>query len=182
MLNDQLAIKYAQALYELAGEKEALPQAEQQLTELEQVLATNAELATFLYHPQVEAQAKKEVLAAVFDGELAEFVHNFLLLVIDKRRETILPAIFREFKRILNEARNIIEAEVTTAFPLSDAEHNSLAQKLGTVTGKTVILNTKIDSSILGGVIVKIGDKLIDGSVARQLKTLKTALINAPGA
>ncbi|MPN60607.1 ATP synthase subunit delta [bioreactor metagenome] len=93
-----------------------------------------------------------------------------------------MPAIFREFRRILNESRNIIEAEVTTALPLSDAEHKNLAQKLGTVTGKTVILNTKLDPGILGGVIVKIGDKLIDGSVARQLKTLTTALINAPGA
>jgi len=102
------------------------------------------------------------------------------LLLIDKRRETILPSIFTEFKRLLNEARNMIEADVITALPLDDAEHEALAQKLGVVTGKNVVLKTKIDPTILGGVIVKIGDKLIDGSVARQLKTLQTALTDAP--
>lgn len=180
MLKDQLAIKYAQALYELAAEKSMLSEAEQQLKELEQALTAYSDLATLLYHPRVDAKAKKAVLTQVFDGELADFVQRFLLLLIDKRRETILPVIFTEFQRLLNEARNMIEVDVITALPLDDAEHKALAEKLGIVTGKNVILKTKIDPSILGGVIVQIGDKLIDGSVARQLKTLQTVLINAP--
>lgn len=180
MLNDQLAIKYAQALYELASEKSMLPQVEQQLFEVEQALAAYDDLAALLYHPRVDAQAKKTVITQVFGEDLADFVHNFLLLLVDKRRETVLPTIFTEFKKLLNEARNIIEADVVTALPLSEAEHHALAQKLGVVTNKNVVLKTKVDPGILGGVIVKIGDKLIDGSVARQLKTLKAALTNTP--
>lgn len=180
MLNAQLAAKYAQALYELAVEKDAISQTESQLAELEATLENYKELALLLYHPHIEPAAKKNVIESVFRSELADFVYKFLMLLIDKRRESVLPGIFQEFRKILNEARNIIEAEVITAFPLSDAEHAALADKLGAVTGKTVILNTKLDPSILGGVIVQIGDKLIDGSVARQLKTMKAALLNTP--
>lgn len=180
MLIDQVALKYAQALYELAIEKSMLDEAEAQLNELEQALVAYPDLAALIYHPRVEPKAKKEVMTRIFGGEVAEFVHNFLLLLVDKRRETILPAIFAEFKNLVNEARNILEVEAITALPLSNEQHVGLAQKLGMITGKNIVLNTKLDASILGGVIVKIGDKLIDGSVARQLKTLETAIMNAP--
>jgi F-type H+-transporting ATPase subunit delta len=108
---------------------------------------------------------------------LTDFVHNFLLLLVDKRREAALPAIIAEYRNLANEARNIAEAEVITAMPLTDAEHKALAVKLSAVTGKNMVLKTQLDTSILGGVIVKIGDKLIDGSVARQLRMLKATLL-----
>lgn len=180
MLTDQLAIKYAQALYEVASERGILEQAEEQLALVGSTLRDYEDLANLIYHPRVLPKAKKEVITRVFGQDLAEAVHNFLLLLVDKRRESILPSIIKEFKNLTNEARNIIEAEVTTALPLSDEQHTALAQKLGQVTGKNVILKTKIDANILGGVVVKIGDKLIDGSVARQLKMLQTTLMNAP--
>lgn len=180
MLIDQVAMKYAQAIYELAVEKAKLEEAEAQLGELEQALTTHADLATLIYHPRVEPKAKKEVLTRIFGGEVADFVQHFLLLLVDKRRETILPAIFIEFKKLVNEARNILEVEATTALPLSDDQHILLAQKLGAVTGKNVVLKTRIDPGILGGVIIKIGDKLIDGSVYRQLRTLEAAIMDAP--
>lgn len=177
MLVEQLAQKYAQAVYELAAESNALEQVEQELELVEETLAANPDLATFLYHPQVLAVAKKETITRIFEQEVHEVVHHFLLLLIDKRRETVLPAIIREYRSLSNEARNIAEAQVTTAKPLSDAEHAALADKLSAVTGKNMVLKTSIDTRILGGVIVKIGDKLIDGSVVRQLETLKTALL-----
>lgn len=180
MLIDQLAIKYAQALYEVASERGILEQAEEQLALVGSTLSDHEDLAKLIYHPRVLPKAKKEVITRVFGQDLAEAVHNFLLLLVDKRRENILPSIIKEFKNLTNEAHNIIEAEVTTALPLSDEQQIALAKKLGQVTGKNVILKTKIDVTILGGVVVKIGDKLIDGSVARQLKMLQTTLMNAP--
>lgn len=180
MLTDQLAIKYAQALYEVAVEKDMLQQSEKQLALVGNALSHHEDLANLLYHPRVLAKVKKEVIIRVFGQELAEHVQNFLLLLVDKRRETILPSIIKEFKNLANTANNIIEAEVITALPLTDEQNVALAQKLSQVTGKNVILKAKIDKNILGGVVVKIGDKLIDGSVARQLKMLQNTLMNAP--
>lgn len=177
MLVNQLALKYAQAIYELAQEKGALVEVDNQLMSVEATLGENPDLAMLLYHPRVPAQAKKDTVNSVFGADLAEFVRNFLLLLIDNRRETTLPAIICEYKRLANEAQNIAEAEVVTALPLSPEQHQALAAKLSSVTKKNVVLKTRIDQRILGGIIVKIGDKLIDGSAARQLETMKAALI-----
>ncbi|MEN6412124.1 MAG: F0F1 ATP synthase subunit delta [Veillonellales bacterium] len=177
MLVEQLAQKYAQAVYELAAENNLLEQVETELQMVGETIEDNPDLAIFLYHPQVLAAAKKETVSRIFKQELSEMVHTFLLLLIDKRREAILPAIVREYCNLSNAARNIAEAEVTTAKPLSDAEHAALADKLSAVTGKNMVLKTSIDPRLLGGVIVKMGDKLIDGSVVRQLEMLKTTLL-----
>ena len=90
-----------------------------------------------------------------------------------------MPAIVREYVKLANGARNIVEAEVTTAIPLDKDQQTALINKLSRVTGKTIVLKTQIDKAIIGGVIVQIGDKLIDGSIARQLQTLKNTLLNS---
>ncbi len=177
MLINKLALKYAQAIYEIASERALLDNVEKQLRLVEATIAGHTDLATLMYHPLVPAPAKKETINRVFAGDLDGFVQNFLLLLIDKRREPALPAIIREYIRLANEARNIAEAEVFTAKELSAGQLEALAAKLSSVTGKNIVLKTTIDQELLGGVVVKIGDKLIDGSVARQLKALKTALL-----
>jgi F-type H+-transporting ATPase subunit delta len=177
MLTNRLAAKYAQAIYELAIVKNMLDEVERQFNILDDTVTQHKELSDMLYHPRVPPAAKKEVIARIFTAELAGFVFNFLFLLIDKRRETALPAIIREYTKLANQSRNIGEAEVTTAVLLSEAELASLAAKLGSVLGKSMVLKTRIDSNILGGVIVKIGDKLIDGSVVRQIQMMKSALM-----
>jgi F-type H+-transporting ATPase subunit delta len=177
MLVNQLAMKYAQAMYELATEKDVLDVVETQLRTIEATIAANPDLAMLLYHPQVPAQAKKDTLVEVFGADLLEFVRNFLLLLVDKRRESALPAIIGAYTNLANEARNIAEADVITAMPLSQEQQVALAAKLSAVTKKNIVLKTRIDGRILGGIVVKIGDKLIDGSVARQLETMKAALL-----
>jgi F-type H+-transporting ATPase subunit delta len=176
MLTSQLASRYAQALYELAAENQELDQVEAELGVVAATLSEVPELASLLYHPQVPMAAKKDTVIKVFGTQLGDHVRNFLLLLVDKRRETALAAIVKEYKALANAARNITEAEVTTAMPLSEGERQALAAKLSTVTGKTVTLAAKVDRRIIGGVIVKIGDKLIDGSVVRQLAMLEAAL------
>ena len=99
--------------------------------------------------------------------------------MVDKRRETALTGIIRQYVALANKARNIVEAEVTTAIALTTAEQEMLGAKLSKVTGRTVILKPTVDQAIIGGVIVKIGDKLIDGSIVRQLKALEQALIRS---
>lgn len=179
MLVNQLAIKYAQAVYELAAEKNRLDETEQELRLVEKTIKEYSDLATLVYHPRVLASVKKETLKKIFEPETADFVMKFLLLLVDKRRETALPAIIREYVKLANEARNIAEAEVTTALPLTQEQHDALAAKLSKVTGKRILLKTQLDQSMIGGVIVKMGDKLIDGSVIRQMQMLKNALLRS---
>lgn len=179
MLVEQLVQKYAQAVYELAAEKNQIVEVEAQLSTVVQTITSHSQLATFLYHPRVPIQAKKNLLKSVFSEELTVYVLNFLLLIVDKRRESFLPHIIEQFAALVNEARNIAIAQVTTVMPLSDKEKNDLTQKLAVVTGKNIRLQIHTDPSIIGGVIVRIGDKLIDGSVKRQLDRLKINLLNS---
>lgn len=177
MLTNQLASTYAQAIYELADSKGMLDQVEEQLLLVDRTISAHEDLHNLMYHPQVPAQAKKETLSQIFGAELTDFVRNFFMLLIDKRRETALPAIAREYIRLANEKRNIAEAEVITAAPLTAEQQKALQVKLSSVTCKNIILKTQIDQSIIGGVVVKIGGKLIDGSVTGQMQALKAALL-----
>lgn len=176
MLSKQLAVTYAEALYELVKEKNMLDVVEKELQQVTETIKEHADLATLLYHPRVPIAAKKETVIRIFGTELTDYVKNFLLLLIDKRRETAWPAIVREYVTLSNMARNIIEAHVTSAMALSPAQEQQLIQKLSQVTGHNIILKTIVDPALIGGLIIKIGDKLIDGSVVRQLKMMEEAL------
>lgn len=182
MLVHQLAEKYAQAIYQVAEEKGQLEAVETQLKNVAQTVADHCEMSTFLYHPRVPTQAKKNLLKSVFGQEVSVEVLHFLLLVADKRRENLLPDIIDQFILLANEARNIIVAEVKTALPLSEAAQTALKDKLKAVVGKNILLNEHVDASLIGGLTVQIGDKLIDGSVKRQLDVLKYKLLQSQAA
>jgi F-type H+-transporting ATPase subunit delta len=177
MLNIQLANKYAVAIFELAKEENELEAYGEQLTQVSQVVAAQADLKAFINNPQVQPLAKKELLSKLFKEDLASSVYNFIMLLVDKRRESLLEEIAGRYQALSNAARNIVEAEVTVTSELSDAQKKSLIAKLEKVTGKKVLISTHIDKSIIGGLVVKMGDKLIDGSVVSQMKSLQKQLM-----
>ncbi len=177
MLTNQLAIRYAKAIYEIAVENAVLKEIGAQLNSVQETIASQEDLADFMYHPHIKPEAKKEVLEKIFKGQLADEVYKFLMLLVDKRREGLLKQIAAEYEVLANVEQNILEADVVVARPLSQEQEAKLVKKFSDTTGKRVVIKTKIDSSILGGVIVKIGDKLIDGSVIRQMQVLKRNLL-----
>lgn len=177
MLNIQLANKYAVAIFELAKEENQLEQYGAQLAQVSQTIAGQADLKAFMNNPMIEIQAKKDFFNKLFKEDLASTVYNFIMLLIDKRRESLLEEIAGSYQALSNDACNIVKAEVTTAAELSEAQLAKLVAKLEATTGKTVQASTRIDKSIIGGVVVKMGDKLIDGSVASQLKSLQKQLM-----
>lgn len=177
MLTTQLSQKYAKAIFALAVEEKKLSEFGAELSEVSEVVSGHAELAAFVRNPQIKAAAKRALFAKLFKEEVSPLVYNFFMLLIDKRRESLLREIAGEYKKLANAAQGIIEAEVTVANALSKMQEEKLVEKLQLTTGKTVVIETRIDKSILGGVIVKIGDKLIDGSVMRQMQSLKTQLL-----
>ena len=128
-------------------------------------------MATKYAHDLFEMSSEKDLLDEA----------NFLLQLVEKHREAALPAILREYVELAKEKKsNLIMADVTTALPLSESQEQALAAKLAAMTGKTIKIRQHVDSEILGGVVVRVGDKLLDGSVSHQLSVLQADLLKIP--
>lgn len=176
MLNGALARRYAQALFELAVEVSLLDQVDAELQELTKLIAENSELRHLLNHPNIEAKTKKEVLNKILDQNISDITRHFFYLLIDRRRQNLTKYIQREFTRLANEARNVIEAQIVSAVPLAEAQEEKLKQVIAKATGKNVRLTTSVDSTLIGGAKLQIGDRVMDGSIATALEKLRNQL------
>lgn len=168
--------RYAQALLMIAVERKAIEQYENELEKFRQALVANPEVQEFLENPRVLPQEKKKALDRIIKSFASPIIYNFLHLILDKRRENFYPDIIRAYNKYADEARNIVNAEVWSAVKLTTKDYRDLEQKLKRVTGKNVRLQNRIDTSLLGGIKVKIGDTVIDGSVTKKLALLKNQL------
>ena len=177
MLEAHLALKYAQALFELAQENNMLDQVQQELAMVDETVTQYPDLGKLLYHPLVPAAVKKDTVQKIFAASVHEYVLHFLLLLVDKRRENYLSSIYHTFLNLVDEAKNIVTAQAVAALPLSTAQVQALQDRLSAVTGRQIRLEVSVDPRLIGGVAVKLGDKLIDGSVRRRLRTLEQALL-----
>ena len=177
MLNLQLARKYSKAMFELAQEEGKLIPFGDELASVKKDLASAPQLKGYLANPQIQRQDKKELLRKLFEGELSGTVLNFLYLLVDKRRIELFDAIEDIYRSLSNEARGIVVADVTSAQELTSAQQEKIQKKLANVTGKEVTLRTHRDESLIGGVVVRIGDKRIDGSVKGRLEEMTAQLL-----
>ena len=172
MLNLELARKYARAIFELAVEDDKLLAYGRELKRVEGDLDGVAGIWGYFDNPGISRADKKTLLKKCFEGELAGEVQNFLYLLVDKRRMAYFPEIVRVFEVLSNEAQGIVIADVTTASSLDAGQESRLQEKLAGVTGKEVRLRLHEDPEVIGGVVVRIGDKRIDGSVTGRLARL----------
>jgi F-type H+-transporting ATPase subunit delta len=177
MLTHPAAKEYARALLELAAEQNSVDTVQEQLMAVVQACHDNDSLGKIFYHPQVPVWTKRDAVLKLFNPVVADFVGKFLLLLIDKRREPLLPFISEEYERLADKGRNICKVEVTTALPLDESQKQSLLVKLNRLTGSNVELQTTIDKRLIGGAVLKIGDRRVDGSVFSHLEQLKTVLL-----
>ncbi len=177
MLNLQLARKYAMAMFELAQDEDKLIKYGDELLQIRELFATQPLLKAFLGNPQIQPSEKKQLLDKVLGSDIEKSVHNFMMLLIDKHRITLIEEIVGEYEALSNQARNIVVAHVTTAVAMNQKQQDALTAKLKAITGKDIQLKTHIDSSIIGGVVVKMGDRLIDGSVTSQIQSLTKQLM-----
>ena len=177
MLSLQLAIKYSRAMFLLAQEEGKLVEYGQELQSLAEGLESAPELKAFLESPMIPRQAKQEAAEKIFAGELSPMVMNFLRLLLDKQRVSIFREIVRQYENFANEAQGILVADVTTARDLSDSLGERLMAKLGEVTGKKIKLRKHLDEKLLGGAVVRMGDRLLDGSLRSRMKALEAQLL-----
>lgn len=177
MLKGAVAGRYSAALYELAEKANTIDQIEAELIAMNQILQEHTDLQKILYHPQITAAAKKELLDQLFKGKISELALNFIQLLVDRRRETFFGDITAEFIAQANAARNIVEARVTTVVSLKDKEKSAFEKLLARLTGKKVQVSYATDPSLIGGVLIRIGDKVIDGTIKTKLAALGDRLM-----
>jgi len=176
MLRGAVAGRYAEALYDIASKQNLVDTIEAELKAVEVILTENNDLQKVLYHPQITAADKKELFNQLFKGKVLDITGNFLALLVDRRREAFFGDIVAEFVSLANVVRNIVAAKVASAVKLNDKEKGKLDQILAKLTGKKVQTSYAVDPSLIGGVVVRIGDKIIDGSIKTRMTTLKERL------
>lgn len=177
MLKGAVAKRYAQALFEVGEEKELLDQFLEDLAAVSQVL-THPDLARALDNPKIPLSAKK-ALVRRFLGDRNPYIFNFVDLIVSKNRASLAGQIHEAYQRLFDAHRGIMVAEVTTAIPLSESEKEMVVQRLSEITGKRVALELRVDPAILGGLVARIGDQVIDGSTIAKLKALRAEMAGA---
>lgn len=172
-----LASRYAAALFEAARDSDSVDKVESDLGLITYSLKTMPNLQHVLSHPLIPGDKKKEIAAEIFRGKVEGITLDFLGLLIDKRREDLMEVVEQEYVRFANDFRGVLPAMVTSAIPLTADEQRALSAKLEVFTGKKVELQLSEDASIIGGIVVKIGDTIIDGSVKGYLASLRDRLL-----
>ncbi len=176
MTSSLLAARYARALFDLAVEHSMLDRVQEELLNGVELIES-AEFAAIFFHPKVDKSAKKELVGKVFVS-YHPFVQDFISLVVDKGREKALGRIAEEYLTLARAYRGEITAQVTSAVKLQPDELAAIKSKLGHSIDK-VLVEEKIDESILGGMIIKVGNKVYDGSLAMRIKRLHRQLAQA---
>ena len=167
--------RYAQAVFELAQEKNELEKWQADLRKVAGALA-DKEFLEALESPRIKPEDKSRLIAAVLP-DLAPLTMNLLRLLIARSGIGMVADIAAEYERFLDNYRGIEPAEIVTAVPLDEKDKQKLAERLGAVVGKEVTLDTQVDPEILGGVVARVGGKLLDGSTRSKLLALKRDLV-----
>ena len=177
MKADPIVSAYAEALFRLASAEEVIDRVEDELHELERLYQSNAEMKEFINNPRIKAEGKKNALVELLGDKLSPVTLNHMHLIVDQERGRMLPHIAEEFYRLAAEIRAKVTGEVVTAVPISDETRQKLSEQLGKLTKKEVFLRARVDESVLGGAIVRVGDKVLDGSVRTKLNQLKKQMV-----
>lgn len=171
------AKRYSQAAFEIALERNELEVWKADLNQIAAML-DEPELVSLLENPKLPFSHKNELLSERLKG-INPLALNLARLLVTKGLLRLAGQIAAGYEQLVNAHYGIEHAEVTTAIPLDDADKEPLASHLGTLVGKRLILETSVDPSILGGVIARVGNKLIDGSTRAKLESLRQSLIKA---
>lgn len=169
---------WARALFEVAKEEKLEDKIIDDLNIVLVVLKSESSVSDYFLNPEIKLEEKKESLKDLLGGKISDQACNFIFELIDKEELKALSLIIERLKKLIYNQSDVVEAEVISAVDLSDNTKNDLLKKIEEKAGKKAKLNTKIDSSLLGGIKVKIGDEMIDLTVRGKLDSLKQEIIN----
>ena len=180
MIKSQIGRRYSKAMFDIAEEKNQVKEIYEMLNSAMVLYRTDKEFKNFIRNPLIENEQKKAVLTEIFGKDNSENL-NILLYILDKGRINCIKYIVAEYLKIYYRKNRILDVKATFTKELSEEQRTKLINKLSQKTGKEINLEIKIDKdkisvvdkSILGGGIIKIGDKIIDGSIRRELDNWK---------
>lgn len=173
-----IAAAYAEAVLDLAAKSQQEEAVLQELHVINEVFASDKDMTVVINHPAIGAQQKKEMLNKVFSGKLSVLSDNLLNLLADKRRLDLLPFIESGFRSLLNKRKNVVSASLVCSEPLADSNVANIKAQLTEHLGKRLELDVKVDPSLIGGVVLRLGDQVIDGSLSGRLKAIEAALLS----
>jgi len=177
MRESRVAQRYAHALFEVALARGLMDTMAEDLFQLKAFYESDNKFLLFLEAPQVLTEDKIQLIKNLFASKLSPSLVSFLLLLIEKNRIEFLDEIADEFEKRLENYRGLIKAIVTTAIPIDDNYKTHLQARLEKMTGKKIEIVHKIDSDIIGGIIVQLNYQVIDRSVRHELNSLKHDLL-----
>ncbi len=172
-----VAGRYASALLDLAKQEGKLPEVERDLNSFDALLTANPDLSRMVLSPVFSADEQGRAISAVLTKVgIGGLTANFLKLLAKNRRLFAVGDMTKAFRALVARERGEVLAEVTSAHPLSDAQKTQLIDTLKGTVAKSIKLETKVDPSLLGGLVVKIGSRMIDSSLKTKLNSLKVAM------
>jgi F-type H+-transporting ATPase subunit delta len=169
---EEIARVYARSLFEVAQERDLLDVIREQLGQFVDALNENRELATFFFSPYFSSKEKKEALQRTLDGA-EEIFTSFLELLIEEHR---MPAIFRireRYEALWDEVKRLLPVEITSAVELDEETVGAIGDRIREQTGQNVELSSHVDSAILGGIVLRVGNSILDASIRNRLNQLR---------
>tara|TARA_Y100000814_G_scaffold265026_1_gene218034 strand:+ start:563 stop:1120 length:558 start_codon:yes stop_codon:yes gene_type:complete len=177
---DLISERYGSALYDLASEKKCIDSVLNDFEVAEKVLKESSELRQVIRSPLVNSDEKLNILLKIFSqSNLHDLTTTFLKVLSDNKRISNLISIILQFKKINSEKRGDITADITSADELSEDEKNNITNQLKNSLGQKLSLNFDVDKDIIGGLIVRVGSKMIDTSILNKINKLKIAMKGA---
>lgn len=180
MSDIRVASRYAKSLLDLAQEKGVLEQVQQDMVLFTRTIRENRDFQLFLTNPIVNNGKKLAILKSIFTGKVSDLTLRFFLLLSEKNREAVLETVALEFEKQYNILKGIQKAQVTSAVPLTPELRTQLNQRIAQLTGKTIQLEEKVDPSLIGGFVLRVGDQQVDDSIRTNLRNLKNKFKENP--
>jgi F-type H+-transporting ATPase subunit delta len=175
---EEIAQVYARSLFEVAQEHDKLDEVRDQIGQFADALGESRELQTFFFSPYFSTEEKKKGLDSALDGA-DETVENFLALLIENHRMPALFRVRRELDSMWQDVNKLLPVTITSAIELDAAVTRQIGDEIGRQTGRTVDLTSTVDPDVLGGIVVRVGNSILDASVRTRLERLRKQVARA---
>jgi F-type H+-transporting ATPase subunit delta len=175
---EEIAQVYARALFEVASERDLLDEIREQLDQFVDVLRESHDLQVFFFSPYFSTEEKKDALGRVLDGAEETFM-SFLEMLVERHRMPVLFRIRANYERLWDEAHKVLPVSVTSAVKLDESTLDEIGERIGEQTDQRVELTATADPEILGGIIVRVGNSILDASLRGRLDQLRKQLERA---
>lgn len=173
-----VAQRYGTALFELALESNKVDEMLAEVIHLTDILSEEPEFLELISNPKISMDDRKQIIEDIFKDKISDYTVGLIDLVIKKSRQSLLLQIFEDFISKINEHKGVVVADITVCEPLSQDQEEMLTKRLEALTNKTISLNQQIDTSLVGGIVIRIGDRIMNYSVKGILGAMSKELLH----